>query len=166
MPMPPGDRVWIAQATQLPRTNPDETITLEVTVGYKLVSADDAVLSLSFIHPSWETSQDGTRYPDYNALGDKYPVQSGIGSVTITATVEPEQITSAIYSDEFRLMTRLWATDENGRPTFDLILFGVSKDMPFNVQSLEETTYDISDIIQFPECPLDLTRIEDSTCTP
>lgn len=164
--IPTEDRLWIAKATQLPRSGPDEAITLEVTVGYKLVTAEEAVLSLSFIHPAWETSLDGVRYPNYNALGDEYSIQSGIGSLTITATVEPEKITSAINLDEFRLMARLWATDENGQQTSDLILIGYNQDMSFNAQSLEETTYDISDIFQFPQCPPDLTRNEDSTCTP
>jgi hypothetical protein len=135
------DGLWIVKATQLPRSGPDEAITLEVTVGYELVTAEEALLSLSFVHPTWEESLDGYRYPNYNALGDEYAIQSGTGSVTFTATVEPETITSAINSDEFGLMSRLWATDENGRLIFGPILMGFDKDMTFNVQSVEEITY-------------------------
>ncbi len=142
MPWSP-DSLWIVKATQLPRSDPNEAITLEVTVGYKLVTADEAVLSLSFIHPEWETdtSLDEIRYPNYNALGEQYPIQTGTGSVIITATVEPETITSAVGSDEFGLMPRLWATDENGRIIFDPILMGFNRAMSFNAQSLEEITY-------------------------
>ena len=138
-----GNRLWIVNATQLPRSNPSEAIILEVTVGYELVSAEEAILSLSFIHPEWEThtSLDEIRYPNYNALGDSFPVQAGTGSVTITATVEPETITSAIGSDEFGLMPRLWAVDEDGRIVFSPILMGFNKAMSFNVQSVEEISY-------------------------
>ncbi len=142
MPWSP-DSLWIAKATQLSRSGLDEAITLEVTVGYKLVTADEAILSLSFIHPEWETdtSLDEIRYPNYNALGGQYPIQTGTGSVIITATVEPETITSAIGSDKFGLMPRLWATDENGRIIFGPIFMGFNRAMSFNAQSLEELTY-------------------------
>lgn len=142
MPWSP-DNLWIIKATQLPRSNPDEPITLEVTVGYELVTVEEAVLSLSFIHPQWETktSLDEIRYPNYNALGDQHPVQAGAGSVTLTVAVEPETITSAINSDEFGLMPRLWATDEEGQQTSDLILIGFDKGISFNVQSVEEIAY-------------------------
>lgn len=138
-----SDSVWIVKATQLPRIDPDEAITLEVTVGYELVTVEEAVLSLSFIHPQWETktSLDEIRYPNYNALGDQHPVQAGTGSVTIITTVEPETIISAINSDEFGLMPRLWATDENGRIIFSPILMGFNQDISFNAQSLEEIAY-------------------------
>ncbi len=142
MPWSP-DGLWIVNATQLPRSDPSEAIILEVTVGYELVSAEEAILSLSFIHPEWEThtSLDEIRYPNYNALGDRFPVQPGTGSVTLTATVEPETITSAIGSDEFGLMPRLWAVDENGRIVFSPILMGFNQTVSFNVQSVEKITY-------------------------
>lgn len=136
------NQLWITQAIQLPRSSSDEAITLEVTVEYMLVTAEEAVLSLSFIHPEWEeTSLEGYRYPNFNALGDKYPVQAGTGSVTITATIDPETMMSAINSNEFELMTRLWAADEDSQPTSDLILMGIDNGMTFNVQSVEEITY-------------------------
>ncbi|MAU01516.1 MAG: hypothetical protein CL608_30635 [Anaerolineaceae bacterium] len=139
------DEISIIKVTQLTRTDPDETITLEVTIDYKLVSVDEAVLSLSFVHPSWGTSLDDYRYPNYNALGEQYPIQAGTGSVTITATIDPETITSALNSNEFGLMTRLWATDENGQQTSDLILMGFNQRMSFNVQSLEEINFSLGD---------------------
>ncbi|MBK7896990.1 MAG: SH3 domain-containing protein [Anaerolineaceae bacterium] len=136
------NQLWITKAIQLPRSSSDEAITLEVTVEYMLVTAEEAVLSLSFIHPEWgKTSLEGYRYPNFNALGDKYPVQAGTGSVTITATIEPTTITSAINSNEFELMTRLWATNEDSQPTPDLILMGFDNGMTFNVQSVDEITY-------------------------
>ena len=140
MPWSP-DNLWIVKATQLPRSDPDEPITLEVTVRYELVTAEEAVLSLSFDHPTWGESLEGYRYPNYNALGNERRVQAGTGSVTFTVTVEPETITSAIYSDEFGLITRLWATDEDGQQTSDLILIGFDKGISFNVQSVEEIAY-------------------------
>jgi hypothetical protein len=136
------NQLWMTKAIQLPRSSSDEAITLEVTMEYMLVTAEEAVLSLSFIHPAWEeTSLEGYRYPNFNALGDKYPVQTGTGSVTITATIEPEAITSALNSNEFELMTRLWATDEDGQPTTDLILMGFENSMTFDTESVEEITY-------------------------
>ena len=128
IPVSPDD-LWIVKATQLPRTSPDEAITLEVTVGYELVTADETALSLSFVHPTWGESLDGYRYPNYNALGDEYAIQSGTGSVTFTTTVEPETITSAIGSDE------------NGQQTSDLILMGFDNGITFDMQSVEEITY-------------------------
>jgi hypothetical protein len=114
-------------------------VTLEITVGYTLVTAEEAILSLNFIHPAWEL--EGFRYPNFNALGDEYPVQAGTDSVTIMATIEPETITSAISSEEFRLMTRLWATDEDGQQISDLILMGFVLEMAFDVQTVEEITF-------------------------
>ncbi|WP_420643836.1 hypothetical protein [Candidatus Leptofilum sp.] len=140
MPWSP-DSLWIVKATQLSRSNSDEAITLEVTVGYELVTADEASLSLSFIHPSGMPSLDGIRNPNYNALGNGYAIQSGTGSVTFTATVESEAITSAIGSNEFELMARLWATDGNGQQTSDLILMGFDKGATFDVQFVEEINY-------------------------
>ena len=140
IPLSP-DGLWIVKAIQLPRSDPNEAITLEVTVGYELVSTDEAVLSLSFVHPTWGESLDGYRYPNYNALGDEHAIQSGTGSVTFTATVEPETITSAIGSDEFGLMTRLWSTDENGRVIFGSILMSFNQLISFNTQSLEEIKF-------------------------
>ncbi len=138
------NQLWITKAIQLPRTGPDKAITLEITVEYILVTAEEAVLSLSFIHPTWEeTSLDGYRYPNFNALGDKYLVLAGTGSVTITATIDPETITSAIYSNEFRLMTRLWATDEVSQQTSDLILMGFDNGMTFDLESVKEISYEM-----------------------
>ena len=134
MPVPPDNRLWITEATQLPRSDPDEAITLEVTVGYKLVSAAEAMLSLSFIYPTHETIQYGFGY----ALGDEQRVQAGTGFVTITATIEPENITSAINSDEFKLMTGLWGVGENNEVP---ILISFDQEMAFNVQALEEVSY-------------------------
>lgn len=141
MPWSP-DGLWIVKATQLPRSNADEAITLEVTVGYELVTAEEAVLSLSFVHPTWGESLEGYRYPTYNALGNERRVQAGTGNVTFTVSVEPETITSAIYSDEFGLITRLWATDEDDQQTSDLILIGFDKGISFNVQSVEEIAFE------------------------
>ncbi|MFZ1397683.1 MAG: hypothetical protein WAS33_12325, partial [Candidatus Promineifilaceae bacterium] len=87
------------------------------------------------------TSLDEIRSPNYNAWGGEYSIQAGTGSVTITATVEPETIPSAIGSDEFGLMPRLWAVDEDGRLIFGPILMGFDNGMTFNVQSVEEITY-------------------------
>ena len=72
------------------------------------------------------------------ALGDEQRVQAGTGFVTITATIEPENITSAISSDEFKLMTGLWGVGENNEVP---ILISFDQEMAFNVQALEEVSY-------------------------
>jgi hypothetical protein len=48
---------------------------------------------------------------------------------------------SAINSNEFELMTRLWATDEDNQPTSDLFLMGFDNGMTFDLESVEEITY-------------------------
>ena len=144
-PFPPEDNIWVISAKQLSRASENDPITFEITLGVKLVSADEAILKLFYTNPAWQSGSE-VQLPIHMIGGDQI-VYTNTEVVTVTAVLDPTQMAANVNTNTPTLMTQLGTLDHE-KPwlsSFKTSILSFFDNVQFDLQSLAEIEYHFED---------------------